>query len=89
MEVDTEHFSVTCHDGTLFMLFDEHVRGEPRFYWAEHKPPGASKYERVKGCEGAFRKPVAWTELKRLARAWEEIHPAIKQPYNRRRWTRR
>jgi hypothetical protein len=91
MEVDSKAFSVTCTDGTVFLLFDEHVRGEPRFYWAQYKRPRDTKFERC-GAEGAYNKPVAWTELKRIASEYEGDHPAhlhVSNGYDRRKWRRR
>lgn len=87
MIVDTEKFQVLCSDGSSFMLFDEHVRGERRFYWTQHRIPGESRYKRTPTGEGNYSKAVAWTECRRLAREWEEAHP-VKKVYDRRKWRR-
>jgi hypothetical protein len=49
----------TADDGRVFVLFSEHVRGEPRFWWANRRDDGR---ELLDG-EGTVMTSSAWISL--------------------------
>lgn len=57
----------TCADGTSFMLWSEHVRGEPRWYSIVRRDPGTPCYISDTTYDGSTDKRVVIRRLDRLA----------------------
>lgn len=59
-----------CSDGTVFSVHSELVRGEPRFYWPQRRPPGADASMRVAG--GSYDRRTVQRQIRRLADEHDE-----------------
>jgi hypothetical protein len=61
--------SYATSDGTWFAVADEQVRGEPRFYWVQRKPPDSTPAMTLLGT-GTHDKRTAQRRAKRCAEEW-------------------
>lgn len=68
----TDRDGIVTEDGTRISLFSEHIRGEPRFYWAEYQNAGQDRWRSIGG-DGSYDKRTIKRRMESFANGLQEV----------------